>query len=416
MVAVGNRPGGYGPHELATLEALAPAMAELLACRRRTAIAGPPWDPGGAGRRAHRREPTPLGPVARDGRKPDPSEQRQRRRLAKLLHDGLQQVLVAARMKVAGLRRRVDDEALRRSLTETDEMLDECINESRLLTAELSPPVLYDAGLAAGLLWLARRMEEKYGLAVTVEVDLNFDVDDEVVKVFLFQAVRELLFNAVKHAQTTSAAVTMKQLADGQLEITVTDRGTGSSGAHMVGRNPAHGFGLFNIRERLGLLGGSLEMHRAGGRHARDDQHAAVSHPARERRGGRRGARRRRAAAHGPPVQEQPPACDYAPRRIRVLLVDDHPILRKGMADLVARACRDRTGRRGQRRAGGRGHGLAVASRRGPHGHHHAATRRRRGHAANRCGDPGHPRDWTLDARGSEVWPPQCARLARPPT
>ena len=129
------------------------------------------------------------------------AEQRERRRLAQVLHDHLQQLLVAARMKVGLLRRRVPDDQLGQTIGQLDDLLNETINESRSLATQLCPPVLYEYGLAAALEWLGRQTHEKYALVVEVEADPAAEPAEETTRAFLFQAVGELLLNAAKHAQ-----------------------------------------------------------------------------------------------------------------------------------------------------------------------------------------------------------------------
>ncbi len=147
------------------------------------------------------------------------AEEQERRRLAKVLHDHLQQLLVAARMKVAVLRRRAQEERLTRTLEQIDDVLNQAITESRSLTVDLSPPVLYDAGLAAGLEWLARQMEEKHGMRVVLNIDPQVEPIEEDTRVFLFQAVRELLLNVVKHAQADMAHVELLSLDNQRLQL-----------------------------------------------------------------------------------------------------------------------------------------------------------------------------------------------------
>jgi signal transduction histidine kinase len=137
------------------------------------------------------------------------AEQRERRRLAQILHDHLQQLLVAARLKLSIVRSELRDEARQgpEQLEQIDHTLDEAITVSRSLTAELSPRILYDAGLPAALEWLAADMEKKHGLAVKVYADPAANPAEETLREFLFQAVREGLFNVVKHAQIGHAIV-----------------------------------------------------------------------------------------------------------------------------------------------------------------------------------------------------------------
>ena len=192
------------------------------------------------------------------------SEQRERRRMAKVLHDHLQQLLVAAKYRIAILGR-TGDALLEQASREVEDLLDESIVASRSLTTELSPPILHEAGLNAGLEWLARRMAEKQGLFVDLSLEPVAPALAEDVKVLLFEAVRELLFNALKHSRTRSAAVSSR-LVDGQLQMLVSDEGVGFDPKAMLpAGEDGGGFGLFSIRERLELIGGRLEIDSAPG-------------------------------------------------------------------------------------------------------------------------------------------------------
>jgi len=200
------------------------------------------------------------------------AEQRERSRLAQVLHDHLQQLLVGARLQLqlvrpdAGSR---DEERLGRALT----FLAEAVAASRSLAHELNPPVLATGGLAAGLEWLAGWMEERHGLHVDLQLDPQVGDVREDVRVLLFQSVRELLFNAIKHAGVDHAQVVL--LADGpdRVRVTVNDEGAGFRGEELWADESrptsVSGYGLLSIRERLTTLGGRLEIETAPGDGAR---------------------------------------------------------------------------------------------------------------------------------------------------
>ena len=97
------------------------------------------------------------------------AEQRERSRLANVLHDHLQQMLVAAKFRLTVLGRGGDD-IVKQASREVEELIDESIAASRSLTAELSPPILHEGGLNDGLQWLARRMADTQGLFVNLEL------------------------------------------------------------------------------------------------------------------------------------------------------------------------------------------------------------------------------------------------------
>jgi ligand-binding sensor domain-containing protein/signal transduction histidine kinase len=193
------------------------------------------------------------------------TEQRERRRLAAVLHDHLQQLLVGANLRVS-LLARTEDPLVKQMAREIHELLNESIEASRSLTAELSPPILCQGGLVAGLQWLARWMREKHALTVELDLQEQLAAAPEDVGVLLFESVRELLFNVVKHAQTQSATVSVRRVEQGMLEITVGDAGVGFDPASLKIARQAGGFGLFSIRERLNLIGGRLEIVSSPGR------------------------------------------------------------------------------------------------------------------------------------------------------
>ncbi len=187
------------------------------------------------------------------------AEHRERRRLAELLHDHLQQLLVAARFHLGRLRARVDDPAIGITVDSVDQLLDESISVSRSLTMELSPPVLHELGLGAGLHWLGRWMQEKHGLCTHVHVEDSEGPQSEGLRVLLFQAARELLFNVVKHAGVQEAWLEMTRTADGCFHLMVADEGAGFNGqANHKGGSAS--FGLFSLRQRLIAVGGEVEI------------------------------------------------------------------------------------------------------------------------------------------------------------
>jgi signal transduction histidine kinase len=198
------------------------------------------------------------------------TEQRERRRLAQLLHDHLQQLLVAARLKLNTINRRLHEEALRPLLGQLDELLNDSIDASRSLTVELSPPILYDVGLMPALDWLARHMRDKHSLEVEIQADADPPRLAEDTRVLLFNAVRELLFNVLRHAGVQQASVQVVS-ENGRVRVAVCDQGTGFDPAAGETGAPhlTAGFGLFSIRERVELIGGHLSIQAQSGKGTR---------------------------------------------------------------------------------------------------------------------------------------------------
>ncbi len=196
------------------------------------------------------------------------AEQRERRRLADVLHDDLQQLLVGARLQLSGLKR-ASESAVNQTAVDVEDLINQALTVSRSLTHELSPPILHEGELVQALEWLARWMHQRHGLQVELTATDPITPASDDLRVILFQAVRELLFNVVKHAQVPTATLSVGRRGD-QIQIVVEDGGAGFDPAQLHGGDEgARGFGLFSIRERLELIGGSLEIDSAPGKGSR---------------------------------------------------------------------------------------------------------------------------------------------------
>ncbi|MBP1775461.1 MAG: sensory transduction histidine kinase, partial [candidate division NC10 bacterium] len=178
------------------------------------------------------------------------AEQRERRRLADVLHDELQQLLVATRLR-AHMLGRTDDTSVQQGAQEIVALIEEALGQTRSLTGELNPPTLQKGGLLPALQWLTRWVEEKHRLAVHLVPPLSPLLSlPEDTAVLLYQAVRECLLNTVKYAQASEATVTVAA-AEPELAVTVVDAGVGFDPTRLrVAGGTEGGFGLLGIRER----------------------------------------------------------------------------------------------------------------------------------------------------------------------
>ncbi len=198
------------------------------------------------------------------------AEERERHRIGEFLHDDLQQLLVAARYKLQLLQQdgAVND-TLRPLVRKIDEIIDEAIRKTRWLSHEISPPILHLEGLGRALEWLAGQVEEEHGLAVRFQARQPVVVENGYLRAYLYRAVRELIFNAVKHAGVGEVEVSLDRAGD-RLEIVVADRGRGFDPAALqAGGGAAGGLGLAGIGERAGFFGGELRVESAPGRGSR---------------------------------------------------------------------------------------------------------------------------------------------------
>ncbi len=194
------------------------------------------------------------------------AEERERQRIAQVLHDDVQQMLMGARLYLRALGKAKNAAKQSRIIKEIEEMLERSFNLTRSLSVELSPPVLHQSGLAAAIEWLATQTRKHDNVQVNVEVDSSANPKAVDVSVFLFRAVRELLLNALKHGNGSPVHIAMTSAGDRKLRIVVADRGPGfDPDALDPEQTGAGGLGLFNIRQRMTSIQGELQIESAPG-------------------------------------------------------------------------------------------------------------------------------------------------------
>lgn len=247
-----------------------------------------------------------------------------RQRLATELHDNLAQTLALCRMKLVALSRTTMS-PLAAGIAPVTELLKEVLTVTRQLMSDLRPPILGDdRDLAAAVHWVMAKLQ-RHGLTVCVVDDGKRKLSDPDVLRIAHQSLHELLLNVLKHAQVTEATVRLRRIG-GFLAIQVKDRGTGFKMEDTQAPTREGGFGLFNLREQLRAIGGHIGVSSSPGRGARvttllplrtrsvvttqtgrqEDQTAAVTGGAEDR-----------------------------PMQIRILLVDDHQIMRQGLRSML---------------------------------------------------------------------------------
>jgi two-component system, chemotaxis family, CheB/CheR fusion protein len=195
------------------------------------------------------------------------AEQNERKRLAQILHDDLQQLLVASKLHVGLIRyENKADNAFNKSLGELEHILQEAIQLGRSLSVQLSPPLLTEVGLAAAVRWLGDEMKRLHGLEVSVDDDGEIRQEAGGVVLLLFHAVRELLFNVTKHAGVKSAAVRIIRPSDNHVQIEVVDKGSGFDlGELNRKKSTGTGLGLLGLQTRITNIGGHIEVESTPG-------------------------------------------------------------------------------------------------------------------------------------------------------
>lgn len=188
------------------------------------------------------------------------AEGRERRRIASVLHDSIGQSLALAKMSLQSVSASDDvAPATAKTISDVERLLGDVIQETRSLTSELSPPVLFELGLVPALHWLAERMLAQRGLKVDVDA-ADVPALPEKQSVALFEIASELLRNVVRHAHAGRAVVALRCHAAG-VRMTVSDDGIGFDSKQTATAAGSHeGFGLFSVRERVRRFGGTFRI------------------------------------------------------------------------------------------------------------------------------------------------------------
>jgi signal transduction histidine kinase/CheY-like chemotaxis protein len=324
-LTVGKRSGVYSDTELAVLETLAPSIAEVLArCNAESALAelNHTLEQRVAARTAEAQEQ--AGHLRALASQLSRVEQSERQRLATILQEQILQLIVAAQMQLGTIVRDASSERMSRAAGAARDALDDALRKARSLTVELSPPVLMEVGLIAALEWLADRLEDEHDFAVELKLDPAAEPGDDEVRALLFECAQELLGNVVSHAGAGHARLSLQHTGANTLALVVADPGRGFDPELLARRRTDDtSFGLFSIRERLAHLGGQMAVRTAPG-HGTEVRLLAplrivpVS-----------------VAPLGAAASQTPtPARRARPDIWRVLIVDDHQIMRQGLAGL----------------------------------------------------------------------------------
>jgi signal transduction histidine kinase len=187
------------------------------------------------------------------------AESRERGRLAAVLHDDMQQLLVAAKIQVGRIVR-VESEAEQRAIADkASGLIQQALTLGRTLTSELRPVILFEVGFSAAIEWLADHTKTQYEVEVATFLDPKAEPEAEGMKIFLYGAVRELIFNAVKHAGAGEIRVITAIHQPGRINICVADDGAGCDHDVLKAKQDAgECSGLQLLLERAAALEGRM--------------------------------------------------------------------------------------------------------------------------------------------------------------
>ena len=191
------------------------------------------------------------------------SQDDERRRIARELHDSVGQALAALSMNLSKVE--TDIERLNqtaKTIADSSALVQEMNKEVRTMSYLLHPPMLDEAGLASALRWYVDGFTQRSGIHVDVEIAEDLGRVPPEVETAVFRTVQECLTNVHRHSGSKTARVRLLH-STGEIHLQVQDEGTGIAAEQLdkVVSDGTPGVGIRGMRERLRQLGGTMEVH-----------------------------------------------------------------------------------------------------------------------------------------------------------
>ncbi|MEX0800194.1 MAG: response regulator [Dehalococcoidia bacterium] len=257
-------------------------------------------------------------------------QEEERRQVAYDTHDGLGQLMTAASMHLEaflGQQNHEQSPDLEPHLARARRCLEEAIVEMRRMVSDLGPLLLEEMGLVEASRRLLSDTAERAGWAVELVDETNSDRLEPAVEITLFRIVQEALANSAKHADARKVRVTFKR-DEGLMSVEVRDWGKGFHKEELKRRRlQGRPVGLLGMRERASLVGGSVRIESTPGQGTR----IVASVPAARGLKTTNGTKKVEVAKMESRKNHEPRG-----ESIRVLVVDDHPMVREGLRSMLA--------------------------------------------------------------------------------
>jgi signal transduction histidine kinase len=187
----------------------------------------------------------------------------EQRRIARDLHDSINQYHAALKMNLVKLRRNNMDQVKRaRLLAQSVELLDHCISETRTISYLLHPPLLDEMGFASATRWYAKGFAQRSGIKVHLNLPAKMDRLPVPVEIALFRVVQESLTNVHRHAHASTVRIDVERVHN-EIMLKIQDNGRGIPAevlGHLQETAGATGVGLASMNERVRELHGLLQL------------------------------------------------------------------------------------------------------------------------------------------------------------
>lgn len=187
-------------------------------------------------------------------------EEKQKKEIAANIHDHLSQSLVISKMRVADLQKNTSLNNFQKDLEFINSHISEALENSRKITYELSPPILYQLGLIDAIDWFLDETKEKYGINCLFNSNVDSIDLSEFKSILLFRCIQEAVTNTIKYAEASLITLNLKKDEE-TVTIVIVDDGKGFDTSKLNNSvNSGSGFGLFAVKERVRNMNGELHI------------------------------------------------------------------------------------------------------------------------------------------------------------
>lgn len=186
------------------------------------------------------------------------AQEAERHRLARDLHDEAAQALTSLLVHLRLLERAHTPEEAQSRVHDLRELTAQALEEVRRVALDLRPTILDDLGLGPALAWRVDEFNKIEGMHATIKIEGLEERLPREVELVLYRVGQEALSNVVRHAGAKTVTVCLRR-QNGEIRLSIADDGRGFNAA-ASNHEDGHGFGLLGMRERLGMIGGTLAI------------------------------------------------------------------------------------------------------------------------------------------------------------
>jgi PAS domain S-box-containing protein len=187
-------------------------------------------------------------------------EEKQKQRIASNIHDHMSQSLVISKMRINELKKNPKLKEIVEDLKFIEINISEALKNSRKITYELSPPVLYQLGIIDALNWLLEDTEATHNIKCIINSNVPTLILSDVKSILLYRSLQEVLNNSIKYSNASMITLNLTK-SKGGLDILLKDNGVGFDTSILNNHNHSgSGFGLFKVRERIRNIQGEFRI------------------------------------------------------------------------------------------------------------------------------------------------------------